>query len=148
MNYNVKKLSDFDPELATKLKKYCYDLNGYCQQVHKEMGPFLNEYMYQDALAILLEENNVHPCVKEYYFSVEFHGKRITHKHYVDFFVKDKVFIECKAVEHLGPEQRQQLWNYMRLANVRIGILYNFAPVHDQSEHYYLDPQTSTMYMF
>lgn len=88
MNYNVKKLSDFDPELATKLKKYCYDLNGYCQQVHKEMGPFLNEYMYQDALAILLEENNVHPCVKEYYFSVEFHGKRITHKHYVDFFVK------------------------------------------------------------
>jgi len=148
MNYKIKRLTDFDPILANKLKAFCYDLNGYCQQVHREMGPFLNEYMYQDALAILLEENNVTPCKKEYYFSVDFHGKCINHKHYVDFFVKNKVFIECKAVEHLGAEQRQQLWNYMRLTKVRIGILYNFAPIIDQAEHYYLDTDTDTMYAF
>ena len=112
------------------------------------MGPFLNEYMYQDALAIILKENNVEPFVKEYYFSVEFHGQRICHKHYVDFFIYNEVFIECKAVEHLGSEHRQQLWNYMRLTKVRIGILYNFAPIHDQSEHYYLDTETNDMYLF
>ena len=56
--------------------------------------------------------------------------------------------MECKAIERLGAEQRQQLWNYMRLTKTRIGILWNFAPIRDQNEHYYLDTETDTMYMF
>lgn len=99
-------------------------------------------------MEILLEERQIRPFTREYYFSVEFHGKRINHKHFVDFFVKDKAFIECKAAETLCSDHRQQLWNYMRLTKTRIGILWNFAPVRDQSEHYYLDTDTDTMYMF
>lgn len=146
--YNIKKLAEHNLELCQKLKQYCYEINGCCQTVHREMGPWLNEYMYQDALEIVFEERQVMPFKREYYFSVEFHGKRINHKHFVDFFVKDKAFVECKAVETLSPEHRQQLWNYMRLTKTRIGILWNFAPVHDQSEHYYLDADTDEMYMF
>ena len=148
MIYSVKRLVDHNPELCQKLRSYCYELNGCCQQVHREMGPFLNEYMYQDALEIVLHERNVHDIIKEYFFSVQFHGKTIKHKHYVDFFVMNNVFIECKAVEALGAAQRQQLWNYMRLTGVPIGILWNFSPIIDQSEHYYLDTSDGTMYMF
>ena len=147
-NFNIERLADKNPVLCDKLKKWCYDINGCCQVVHREMGPFLNEYMYQDALEIILEERNIKPFTREYYFSVDFHGKRIKHKHYVDFFVKDKAFIECKAAETLCSDHRQQLWNYMRLTKTRIGILWNFAPVRDQSEHYYLDVDTDIMYMF
>lgn len=147
-NYKIERLVDKDPMLCSKLKQFCYDLNGCCQEVHRDMGPFLNEYMYQDALEIVLEERKVKPFFREYYFSVEFHGKRINHKHYVDFFVKDKAFIECKAVERLCTDHRQQLWNYMRLTKTPIGILWNFAPSHDQSEHYYLDVESDIMYMF
>ena len=50
MNYNITKLADSDPNLAAELKNKSYRVVGLCQQVHKEMGPFLNEYMYQDAL--------------------------------------------------------------------------------------------------
>lgn len=56
--------------------------------------------------------------------------------------------MECKAVEHLGAEHRQQLWNYMRLSGVRIGILYNFAPFRDECEKYYLDPEKQILYAF
>ena len=147
MNYNISKLTDSNPELATELKNKCYRTLGLCQQVHKELGPFLNEYMYQDALDILFEENNI-ARVKEYYFSVTYHGKLIRHKHYVDFLVGNDILIECKAVDHLGPEQRQQLWNYMRLSRISIGVLYNFAPVRDQCERYYLDQETGRMYAF
>ena len=147
MSYQIKNLQTENPELCTKLKRYCYDLNGCCQTVHSELGPYLNEYMYQEALEIMLNEKNI-PYQREYYFSVEFHGHIIKHRHYVDFFVKDKVYIECKAVESLGSEQRQQLWNYMRLSKVRVGILYNFAPTRDQCEHYYLDTDTDVMYCF
>ena len=147
MNYHVQQLKEVNPNLCKQLKQFCYDLNGCCQTVHRDLGPYLNEYMYQDALEITLQEQNV-PFQREYYFSVDYHGRTIKHKHYVDFFAKDKVFIECKAVEILGAEQRQQLWNYMRLAKIRIGILFNFAPIRDQSEHYYLDTDTDVMYCF
>lgn len=147
MNYQIKKLSEHNPSLLQQLRQYCYGINGCCQTVHRELGPYLNEYMYQDALEIILNERNI-PFVREYYFSIDFHGQRIKHKHYVDFYVKNKAFIECKAVECLGTEQRQQLWNYMRLTKTRIGILWNFSPLRDQSEHYYLDAETETMYMF
>ena len=71
MGYNIAKLSDINPTLVTDLKNHCYTIIGLCQQVHREMGPFLNEYMYQEALDILFEENNIER-VKEYYFSVTF----------------------------------------------------------------------------
>ena len=145
---SVKRLAEHNPELCHTLRNYCYELNGCCQQVHREMGPFLNEYMYQDALEIVLHERRVPDIIKEYFFSVQFHGKTIKHKHYVDFFVMNKVFIECKAVDSLGAPQRQQLWNYRRLTSIQIGILWNFAPIKDQSEHYYLDTSDGTMYMF
>ena len=96
MYFKIQKLADFNPDLAVKLKNYCYDITGCCQIVHNDMGPFLNEYMYQDALEIAFQEKNI-LAVREFYFSVEFHGQRINHKHHVDFFVK----ILLKSTEQL-----------------------------------------------
>lgn len=147
---DVKKLSEVEPLLCEQLKKYVYDILGCCIEVHRDMGPYLNEYMYQDALDITLEEHGYKDDnkVKEYYFTIEYHGKTIKHPHKVDFFVNKKVFIECKAVERLMSEHRQQLWNYMRQTKNRIGILYNFAPFRDECEKYYLDPEKQALYTF
>ena len=147
MKYSVQQLADVNPVLCKQLREYCYDLNGCCQEVHRTLGPFLNEYMYQEALAILFAEREI-PFQKEYYFTVSFHGHMLQHKHYVDFLCKGGVIIECKAVDALGPAQRQQLWNYMRLTKAAIGLLVNFSPVKDQCEHYFLDTDTDKMYMF
>ena len=147
---DIQKLSDVDPILFDKLKRYVYDILGCCMEVHKDLGPWLNEYMYQDALDITFEEHGYSEDnkIKEYYFSTKYHGKEIKHPHKVDFFINKKVYIECKAVERLAPEHRQQLWNYMRLTGVRIGILYNFAPFKDECEKYYLDTDTQVLYVF
>lgn len=53
---NIQKLMDVDPMLCQQLRQYTYKMIGCCQEVHKEMGPFLNEYMYQDALVFALED--------------------------------------------------------------------------------------------
>ena len=147
MQYTLKRLIDKHPELCEQLKAKCYAINGACAAVHRELGPFLNEYMYQEALQILLDEQQIH-YQREYYFSVVFHGKPIQHKHFVDFLINDEVIVECKAVDKLVAEHRQQLWNYMRLTGKQIGILWNFAPPMDQAEHYYLDTKDGIMYMF
>ena len=106
-NYSIHKLQPANAHLTEQLRAYAYDVIGCCQVVHRDMGPFLNEYMYQDALEILLFEKEI-PHIREYGFSVEFHNQKIPHRHIVDFFCKEKVFIECKAIEHNGPAQRQQ----------------------------------------
>lgn len=146
-SFHVHKLDECNPELVRKLKTWCYELNGCCFTVHNELGPFLNEYIYQDALEIVMKERGVE-YAREYYFSIDFHGQRIQHKHYVDFMVRNKAILECKAVAQIVPDHRQQLWNYMRLTKTHIGVLWNFAPVKDQSEHYYLDTETDVMYIF
>jgi len=48
-----------EPPLLAKLKHYVYPILGCCQEVHREMGPWLNEYMYQDALKIALEDAGI-----------------------------------------------------------------------------------------
>ena len=67
MQYTLKRLIDKHPELCEQLKAKCYAINGACAAVHRELGPFLNEYMYQEALQILLDEQQipnqqVHSC--------------------------------------------------------------------------------------
>lgn len=136
-----------EPPLLAKLKHYVYPILGCCQEVHREMGPWLNEYMYQDALKIALEDAGI-PYKAEYVFHANFHGRVIPHEHRLDFLIDNHVIIECKAINEIGPEQRQQLWNYLRLTNYRIGILYNFAPAKDQCEKYYYDPDTKHITTF
>lgn len=107
----------------------------------------VDEYIYQEALKIAFEEKHV-LFEKEYYFQVSYHGLPLSHKHYMDFLCKGNIVLECKAITALGSEQRQQLWNYMRLSNTPIGVLFNFAPVKDQCEKYYYDVNTQTITAF
>ncbi len=142
----IKRLVDTDPVLCQQLRQRCYPINGCCAFVHRELGAYLNEYMYQDALQIILDEKQI-AYQREYSFTVTFMGKQLQHKHFVDFMIDGEILVECKAVEALHSEHRQQLWNYMRLTGKQIGILYNFAPPKDQCEHYYL-AKDGTMYLF
>ena len=138
---------EIEPVLKAKLKKYVYDIVGCCQEVHKEQGPELTEYIYQESLEIAFKQANI-PFKKEYYFNPKFRGVVLNTKMRVDFFVKDKVFVECKAINEIGVHERLQLWAYMRAAKIRIGILYNFLPVIDECEKYYYDPEDDSIGYF
>jgi GxxExxY protein len=136
-----------DVVLKGKLKKFVYDIVGCCQEVHSEKGPELTEYVYQDCLKIAFEDTHI-PYKKEHHFHPTFRGRKIDSTLRVDFFCKDKVFLECKAIEEISFHERIQLTNYMRNAGIRIGILYNFAPVIAECEKFYLDIITNTIYYF
>ena len=131
-------------------KQLVYQALGACQEVHKHLGPFLNEYMYQDALAIELSLRGI-PFDKEFLFTADYKGHTIEHRHFADFRIMNgdvPILIECKAVDNLTDAHRQQLWNYMRLTGIQYGVLYNFAPVYAQCEKYHYDPQTFKMVAF
>lgn len=138
---------EIEPVLKGKLRNYVYDIVGCCQDVHREQGPELTEYVYQESLQIAFEQAGI-PAKKEYYFNPKFRGISLKTKMRVDFFVKDKVFVECKAIENIGIHERLQLWAYMRAAKIRIGILYNFLPVMDECEKYYYNPDDDSIGAF
>lgn len=144
---NLYARRELDPVLSAKLKKYVYDIVECCQDVHKEQGPELTEYVYQESLAIAFQQANV-PFIKEYFFHPTFRGEQLKTRMRVDFLCKGNVFLECKAIEEIGVHERLQLWAYMRAANIRIGILYNFLPVMDECEKYYFDPKDNSISCF
>ena len=136
-----------DELLKQKLRTFVYDIIGCCQDVHREKGPELTELVYQDCLSIALEQAGI-PFQREYFFTPFFRGIKIKSSLRVDFFCKNKVFVECKAIEKISFHERTQLTNYMRNAGVRIGILYNFAPIYAECEKFYLDTATNRLYYF
>jgi GxxExxY protein len=55
--------SNISLEDLSRLKSYVYDIIGCCQEVHQELGPWLNEYMYQEALKVAFQEKQLSTCV-------------------------------------------------------------------------------------
>ena len=48
----------------------------------------------------------------------------------LDLLVADAVIVELKAVEQLLPIHEAQVMTYMKLLDVRVGLLINFNTVH------------------
>ncbi len=121
------------------LKDLLYLIVGAIYKVHEELGPGLNEYVYQEALGLELAEEGL-SFEREKTFHPIYRGKQLNATYRLDFIYHDLDIIECKAVEKLHTEHRAQLFNYMRLTKVKSGVLVNFAPKNIEIERYFYDP--------
>ena len=89
-------------------------------------GPGLNEYVYQEGLAMQLEEDGIE-FEREKEFSPVYHNRLMAAKYRLDFVCMGNIVIECKSVEQLTINHRAQLYNYLRLTKLPMGILVNFS---------------------
>lgn len=122
-------------------KQHIFDVVGAIHEVHKELGPGLNEYCYQEGLQIQLEEMGI-PFLREQTFHPTYHDIPMESTFRIDFLCKEDIIVECKAVTELLSIHRAQLFNYMRLQNLQCGILVNFTPKYATIERYFLDTDT------
>ena len=111
-----------------------YRVIGAAMKVHELLGKGLEEAVYQEAMEIEMNRRNmVHEPQKQipcYYDGI------LMKKHYqADIFYED-VIVELKAVEELISDHRAQLFNYMRLSQVKRGLLINFGGDHLYAERY------------
>ena len=103
-----------------------YPVVGSIYAVHSELGPGLNEYVYQEGLAMQLEEDGIE-FEREKEFSPVYHNRLMAAKYRLDFVCMGSIVIECKSVEQLTINHRAQLYNYLRLTKLPMGILVNFS---------------------
>jgi GxxExxY protein len=129
------------------LKDLLYLIGGAIYKVHEELGPGLNEYVYQEALGLELAEEGL-SFEREKTFHPIYRGKQLNATYRLDFIFLDLAIIECKAVERLHAEHRAQLFNYLRLTRSRAGVLVNFAKRYVEIERYFYDPATSELITF
>lgn len=121
-----------------ELKEYSYDVIGAILAVKKELGPGLNEKVYQEGFAIELSAQGI-PFEREKAIHPVYRGRPMDTIFYLDFFCKNDIIVELKAVKSLDKEHRTQLFNYMHIAHATIGLLVNFAPSYADIERYYYD---------
>jgi GxxExxY protein len=94
-------------------------------KIHKILGPGLLESVYQATLSFELQKRGL-SVVEQVAFPVRYEGVKLNLGFRVDLLVGDKVVIEIKSVELLTPVHRKQLETYLRLLNLRLGLLINF----------------------
>jgi GxxExxY protein len=98
---------------------------GCAIEVHRHLGPGLLESVYERCLAFELTTANIeHTVQKE--IAVSYKGVSLDCGYRVDMFVGNKLIVELKAVDKILTIHEAQLLTYMKLANVRLGLLINF----------------------
>lgn len=73
-----------------------------------------------------LEEDGIE-FEREKEFSPVYHNRLMAAKYRLDFVCMGNIVIECKSVEQLTINHRAQLYNYLRLTKLPMGILVNFS---------------------
>ena len=94
--------------------------------LHKELGPGLLESVYEVLLADALREKGL-SVERQKPIPICFRGKRFDEGFRADLLVADLVLVELKSVEALARVHRKQVLTYLRLTNLKLGLLINFG---------------------
>ncbi|MFL6515866.1 MAG: GxxExxY protein [Chthoniobacterales bacterium] len=96
-------------------------------RVHRELGPGYLESFYEEALAIEFREARL---FFERQKSIPiFYREHIVGQHRVDLVVENTVILELKAISALEDIHFAVLRSYLKAANLKDGLLLNFATV-------------------
>jgi GxxExxY protein len=95
-------------------------------KIHKSLGPGLLESVYERCLLHELGLRGL--CARRQQpFPVIYDGVRMDIGFRADLLVENDVILEIKSVEATAPVHRQQLLTYLRVTNLRLGLLLNFG---------------------
>jgi len=110
--------------LPEDLEKLVHGTIGACIQVHQELGPGLLEGVYPRAVALELDALGI-PFELEKSIPVRYRGQVIYHQR-IDVYVDQRLIVEIKSVDRLGPAHVAQVLSYLRATTTRVGLLINF----------------------
>lgn len=108
-----------------KYEKLTYKIIGCAMEVHKQLGNGFQEVIYQRALAIEMQLQNIE-FSREHIMDIHYKGYEIGTRR-VDFFVENCIMVEIKAVINLEDVHLAQAMNYVEAYNLEIGLLINFG---------------------
>jgi GxxExxY protein len=98
---------------------------GAAIEVHKVLGPGLLESAYEECLGYELH-------LRGYSFEIQkplpviYKDKKLDCSYRLDMVVENAIILELKSCEKIEPIHRAQLLTYIKLSNMKLGLLLNF----------------------
>ena len=111
--------------LFVKADKLSHQLIGVALEVHRHKGPGLIESIYERCMLRELELRQI-PALTQRIVRIEYKGLIFDEPLRFDMLVDRCLLVELKAVEVLHPSSKAQLFSYMKLLDVPLGLLINF----------------------
>jgi GxxExxY protein len=94
-------------------------------RVHETLGPGLLESVYEACLCMELSHRRI-PIERQVQIPIFHRGQQIEPGLRIDLIVDGRVIVELKAVEKLLPVHEAQVLTYLKLTDLRLGLLINF----------------------
>ncbi|MGH1516177.1 GxxExxY protein [Chryseobacterium sp. JK1] len=102
-----------------------YKIIGAALEVHRNLGVGLLENAYEVALAYELKELGF-KVESQLTLPLKYKNELIKNAYRIDLIVEDKVIIEIKSVLEIHPIFYSQVLTYLKLTNIKLGLLINF----------------------
>lgn len=110
------------------LENETYVIVGAAMEVYYKLGNGFAEPVYQEALEIEFGLRRI-PFEREKCLSIEYKGRTLNKQYKADFVCFGQVIVELKSVTQLSPVDWSQVLNYLKVSDLRIGLLFNFGSV-------------------
>ena len=102
-----------------------YEIRGAIYDVYKNLGPGLLESVYEEALVYELEKRGL-KVERQKEVPINYDGHVLKTQLRLDLLVGDRVIVELKSVKEMQDVFWKQTRTYLRLLNLKVGILVNF----------------------
>ena len=98
---------------------------GAAMDVDRILGPGLLESAYEECLCRELSLRDI-PHMRQVPLPLEYKGVYVDCSYRIDVLVDNCMILEIKSVVRIEPIHEAQLLTYLRLKNIRLGLLINF----------------------
>lgn len=98
---------------------------GAAITVHRVLGPGLLESVYEKCLALELTKSGLQITAQKE-IPLTYKGLAFESGFRADLIIENKVLVELKSVEQILPVHTAQVLTYLKLSNLRTGLLINF----------------------
>jgi GxxExxY protein len=96
-----------------------------CFEIHKQYGPGLFEVVYEEVFCYEWGKTGV-PFLRQHPIPLIHEDVRMESSFRADVIINNKVIIELKSIETLAPVHYKQVMTYLKLTNIKLGMLVNF----------------------
>ncbi len=102
-----------------------YQIRGAIYDVYKNLGPGLLESVYEEAMVYELQKRGL-KIERQKEVPIQYDGHILKTQLRVDLLVEERVVVELKSVKEMQDVFWKQTRTYLKLLNLKVGILVNF----------------------
>jgi GxxExxY protein len=111
--------------MNTKINLLTEKIIGICINIHKKIGSGLYESVYEEILCYEFKKNKI-KYERQKNIPVIYEKIKLNIGFTADIIVDKKIILELKSIETILPVHKKQLLTYLKLTNLKIGLLINF----------------------